>query len=106
MNTTHRMKQGDRLPALVATLLNPDKSPMDLSDVTDSEFFMRGVSLTGTASIDTPNDAGIVRYAWGEGDTDQVGRFDAEFKLTWAGGAPQTVPNEGHIQVFIDEDLE
>lgn len=104
------IKQGDTSPAMVAALKTPDRQPVDLTGAT-VEFHMRFVPTDETPSA-TPvsaaaqivdASAGEVRYAWGPTDTAVAGDWDAEFQVTFPGGAIETYPNNGYIEVSIIE---
>jgi len=98
------IKKGDSAPPVEATLRKADRSVIDLTDA-DSVHFQMG-SLDNEAEIVDPPTSGQVRYEWGTGETDAAGIFNAEFKIMWAGGREQTVPNRGTIKVYISEDAE
>jgi uncharacterized protein YfaS (alpha-2-macroglobulin family) len=48
---------------------------------------------------DAPN--GVVRYSWGTDDTDEAGRYRAEFEVTYADGSVETFPNDGFHDVVL-----
>lgn len=105
--TTVYMKQGDRLPALRMQLLDSAGAVIDLTGATVA-FRMRSVggslvSLTGTASV-VSAAAGQVQFAWGAGDTDTVGGYQAEWACTFAGGV-LTVPTQSYITVQVVDSL-
>lgn len=57
------------------------------------------------ATIVSPPTDGTVRYAWQSGDTAIAGLFEAEFEVTYPGGAVETFPNRDYIIVSIAEDV-
>ncbi len=50
-------------------------------------------------------ESGIVQYIWDAADTATVGSYQAEFEVTFAGGAVETFPNNGYIRVEITDDI-
>jgi hypothetical protein len=54
------------------------------------------VTATGTPTVE---------YSWQAGDTATAGLFEAEFRVTYAGGRIETFPNDGFIAVRISEDI-
>lgn len=108
------LKQGNTSPAIEAQLLDNDEEPIDLNGAT-VKFAMRlagGSSNTvdDFATISNPDD-GIVQYPWSDGDTDEVGTYNAEFEVDYSGGTgvnfdgDEDFPNEGYITIRIDETL-
>lgn len=110
--TAFSMKRNDLLPALAATLKNPDGTPADLTSATAVVFNMVGESLGAAVIINraavviVDASAGLVRYDWAAGDTTSAGDYRAEFEVTYSPGAkPMTYPGRGYISVHIDSDL-
>lgn len=100
------IKQGDTSPSLVATLLSSSREPAALTGAT-VQFHMRGsrasaTPITGEATIVDPT-AGQVRYDWATGDTATAGDYIAEFEVTYLDGAIETFPNDGYMDVTIQE---
>ena len=46
-----------------------------------------------------------MQYIWDAADTATVGSYQAEFEVTFAGGAVETFPNNGYIRVEITDDI-
>lgn len=112
---TFRIKRGNRLPALQATLTDQDGAVIDLTDCS-VEFVMRKpghrscervvdpVVVRGDAVIvDAAN--GVVRYDWGTNDTSVIGSYQAEFIVTEPGGKTYSAPSDGFIPVSVDQSL-
>lgn len=110
------IKQNDTRPRFVVGLKENfgelSEAPIDLTDATSVQFFLRSASA---APEDAPKvdalaaitDAvnGEVTYTWATGDTDTVGEFQAEVQITWSDGGIETVPNSGYWDVTIEVDL-
>lgn len=100
-----RIKQGDTSPALVATLLDENNAALDLTGVTSVTFSMK--TPDGDPKVDeasaTVEDAGngVVKYQWISTDTDEDGRYDGEFAVTWADGTITRFPNFRYIGIEI-----
>lgn len=110
---TFKIGRGDLLFPLEAILTDARGNPVDLSAASAVRFHMRAKRIDdgGTALIDQPAsllDAvnGRVRYDWQTGDTDDKGRYYAEFEVMFAAG-PLTFPNTpSKIIVLIGEDVD
>ena len=111
------IKQGDLRPALVATCKDADGKLVNITDATKVVFRMkkRGDTKLKVDSSDT-RDAMIqqpiegeedfkhkIQYLWQEGDTDEAGKFEAEFELTFSDGL-QTIPNGEPFIVNVVKD--
>jgi hypothetical protein len=65
--------------------------------------------VNGTAVVD-PNQVvfkGWVTYEWQAGDTDTIGKFLAEWEVTWPSPptGPATFPNDGYMKLVVKDDL-
>ena len=99
------IKRGDTSPALRYALL-PESVSLVGATV---RFQMR---LRGGATvIDRPAEVqslfqpAVVTHAWSPGETNIAGRYEAEFRVTYADGGIKTFPNHGFIDVFIIGDV-
>lgn len=105
----HRMKRGDLLPSIAATLSYAGVGPIDLSNAASVKFIMRlpGVATpkVNRAAAFEDRVAGKVRYDWQGTDTDTAGRYHAEFEVTDSSGKKLTAPNDGYVWVTIVADL-
>lgn len=101
------IKKGDRLPAIESTLTDAAGAAIDLTNAT-AVFAFRlnsgGAVKTGAATV-TDAAAGKVKYSWAAGDTDTVGVYAAEWRLTFTGGVEMTVPSSGFLYFTISDDL-
>ena len=107
-NLVQPMKQGDRRPAMIATLgtLNPDGTvtPDDLTGMTvvlNMSLGNKPIIVDGACVINNPPTAGVVQYNWANGDTNTVGDCDAEFKVTDGSGLAKRYPNTDNFVVKI-----
>lgn len=57
------------------------------------------------AAVVVDAEAGEVRYDWQAADTDTAGVYDAEWEVTYAGGAVETFPNGDYLIVKVLADL-
>ena len=97
------LKRGDLLPPLEAVLTD-DGVPVDLTSATSIRAVgvRRGVTLFDRA---VSGDAqGLVTVDWQAGDTDLLGYFNVEFRVTWPGTLPQTFPPDGSTRVRVTLD--
>lgn len=107
MSDIFQIKRGDTSSSLVYAL---DPASVVLTGAT-VRFSMRHrvtrvVKLSRvTARIVTATGAPTVAYDWQPGDTADAGGYEAEFEVTYAGGAIETFPNLGFIGVSIAEDI-
>ncbi len=99
------IKRCDTSPALRFVLL-PDSVSLAGATI---RFQMR--ARGGPTVIDRPAEIqslfepAVVAHLWLPGDTDQAGRFEAEFRVTYLDGTVETFPNLGFIEVFVTEDV-
>jgi hypothetical protein len=109
------IKQGDTSPSLEVQLYDGDE-PIDELDQAVVGFRMQhqqnDISVSGLCAIDD-TDTAEVTYIWSEGDTDVVGRYDAEFMLDYdipenmtEFNADETFPSNGFIHIDVTETLE
>lgn len=103
----HYITQGDRLPALVATLIGGDGVAANLSPAnTTVTFSMRKqdtqvVVLNKVPCALTTPAAGVVTYSWAVGDTAVAGIYEGEFEIVWPDTKAQTVPNDSKFLIAI-----
>lgn len=98
------IKQGDTSPAILATLDDADGNAVDITGAS-VRLHLRSYGSAQTyldvaATIVTPA-SGLVRYQWSEGDTDTPGVYEAEFEVTYDGGAVETFPNANYRIIEI-----
>jgi hypothetical protein len=103
-----KIKEGDTLPVLEAQLLDENRKPRDLQSVNEVRFHMKAVDtqdvvVDSTASVLSASEGKVV-YEWSDGDTDTLGRHEAEFEIHYNNGV-ETFPNSGNIEVYITEEI-
>jgi hypothetical protein len=102
---TFTIKRGDTSPALRFALL-PETVSLTGASV---RFQMRarggGTAIDRPAAILSAFAPAIVAHLWAPGETDQPGRYEAEFRVTYLDGTTETFPNLGFIDVFVTEDV-
>jgi hypothetical protein len=107
MQDTHHLKRGDTSPSLLYAL---DPTSVVLTGAT-VRFNMKhrdtGVVKISRAAavIVTETGTPTVRYDWQPADVDTAAFYDAEFEVTYAGGAVETFPNDSFIIVRIGVDI-
>ncbi|MBA2704917.1 MAG: hypothetical protein H0U60_13830 [Blastocatellia bacterium] len=101
-----RIKQGDTLPVIESILTDAQGVVVDLTAASAVTFRMRTkdggtLALVGTATILAPATAGRVRYAWNAADTAIAGEYEADWKVTFTGGATATFPSGSYLRVLL-----
>jgi hypothetical protein len=100
------IKRGDTRTAIKATLKNPKGLPINLTGAT-VKFVMvkyKTILINREAVIlDAVN--GVVAFTFNSGETDQMGRMRAEFKVKYPDNSIETFPNQGSIDINIESDL-
>jgi hypothetical protein len=103
------IKRGDTRPSIEAQLLDENHDPRDLQNADNVTFHMErvdtGETVLDASAIILNESEGKVLYEWQDGDTDETGRFDAEFEVSYAGGGVETFPNNNDIEVYISDDI-
>jgi len=104
-----KIKQGDTRPSLEAQLLDENREPRDLQTADEVRFHMKDVDtqevVVEAAGLVLNASEGRVAYEWSDGDTDTLGRHEAEFEVHYSDGGKETFPNGDNIEVYITEDL-
>lgn len=108
MNNIFNIKQNDTLPKLRMLLTDTDGVPLDL---TGAAVLFRMQPKAGGANkvsragaVVSPATGGIVEYAWQAGDTDTIGKFNAEWVLTYSDGI-RTVPSSSFATIVVADSL-
>lgn len=106
MRETFSLKKGDTSPSIIYNL-TPTSTVLTGATV---RFNMRAANGTvkinrAAAVIVTATGTPTVQYNWQAADTDTAGFYDAEFEVTYSGGAIETFPNADFIRVSITGDI-
>lgn len=104
MSGLFTLKVGDTSPRLDATLADGDDNPIDLTGVA-VRFRLRrprsgDVVIDEFASV-VDAESGGVRYSWDASDTDEAGRFRAEFVVEYPDETIETFPNDGFHDIVL-----
>ena len=95
---TFNLKTGDTQPLRAQLVYSSTNLPIDLTGATVL-LYVEGIVAGGACTL-VDEDQGQVQYAWGAGETDVAGDYDAEFKVTIA-GVHQRIPSKGTLRVSI-----
>ena len=106
---TFFIKQNDTTPALSVFLQDARGRPINLTGAT-IVFHMRlesdlSVKISGGSVTTVSATQGNVSYTFSASDTDTSGNYQAEFQVTFSGGAVETFPNDDYIKVIITDDV-
>ena len=98
----------DTSPSIQATLKDGAGTVVDLTSAT-VKFLMAtkaasAYKVNANATIVGAATNGVVKYSFSATDTDTAGTFDASFRVTFASGLVETVPNAGRITVQVTDD--
>lgn len=107
------IKRNDTLPSLQVCIIDRGclggKEPYELSGVTGVTFTM--TSNCGDYKIlEKPAQiisfsGGIIQYNWDPEDTNESGNFNGEFQMLYSDGKRLSIPQNGHIGIFIPKDI-
>lgn len=97
------LKIGDTLPILDVTLKNASGTPINLTGASVQVVLRhQGTGATVTKACTLADAAnGRVTYTWLANDITAAGFYDAEFRITFAGGATLTVPSNAKDNLTI-----
>lgn len=101
------LKQNDTLPVVKATIKDSDSVAINLTGCTatfnlSNEY---GTLKFSKAAVITNATTGSVEYRWSGLDTDTVGKFKGEFKITFPDTKRLTAPNGDYIVVQVFKEL-
>jgi hypothetical protein len=102
------LKTHDTGKSIVATLLNSDGTPINLTGCTVKVIVAAAVGTTAIVNravsvTDATN--GVVTYTPIAADVATAGTYMAEWEVTTGSGGVFTVPDPGYDTVQIDQDL-
>ena len=100
------LKRGDTSPSLLYAL-SPTSVVLTGATVRFNMRLKGGAVKVNRAAavIVTATGTPTVRYDWSAADVDTAGFYEAEFEVTYSGGAAETFPNGDYIQVNITADI-
>jgi len=108
MSDIFYIKQNDTSPAIAAQLLDANGDAVNVAGASVA-FNMRtrggAVKVNAAAGSVVNASEGRVKYSWDAADTDTIGRYEAEFQVTYADSSIETFPNTGYITVIIQDDI-
>jgi hypothetical protein len=102
------VKQNDTSPSIQVALKDADSTAIPLEGAT-ARFIMKlvgGVTKVDAAMniVDAVN--GIIQYDWATGDTDTVGVYYLEFRVTYVDGSIESFPNSGNKALNVVRGLQ
>ena len=100
-NAIFYLKQNDTKPSLSANLTQ-DGSVVDLTGA--SVKFHMG-SIVDADAVIASAVTGSVRYDWDAADTEEAGRYPAEFQVTFSDEGIETFPNKDTLTIVIKPEL-
>lgn len=107
--TIHRIRRGDTLPPLRATLTGQDGAAITLEDSTVELHLARAGRVVVREAVILDEAKGIVRYEWSaddwEGEGLSVGSWHLEWQVSLDTGDVITAPPTGHDVLEVEEDL-
>lgn len=104
-NLTLKLKRGDTLPPLVATLTDGG-TIVDLTTATAVRVLLRrGSTVVINRNITGAGPDGVVTMPWQAGDTATAGVLTGEIEVTWPSSRVQTFPAEHTFRVEIEPDI-
>ena len=104
------IKKDDTRPAIIANLTDANDAAVNLTGAA-VKFNMRvdpagSVKINLGSAIIEDAEAGQVSYPWTSSDTDTADDYEAEFQVTFVGGAVQTFPGRNWIAVHVIDDID
>jgi hypothetical protein len=107
--TSHFIKQNDTVAAIQRDLKDAFGVPVNVTGAT-VKFSMRvkpkgSVKINAAAATVVDGGAGRVKYTFTASDTDTADTYESEFQVTYSDGGIQSFPNDGHIDVVIEDDI-
>lgn len=109
------LKKGDTLPTLVGVLLNPDLSPVDLTNATMAVRLVRMASrqiwVYPASVAGSDPTKGLVQHLWLEGETDLTGAYFYHWIVDWprtqdSPPRQETFPNDSRGMVLSIQGIE
>lgn len=105
MAETFKIKRGATSPSLVyrvTALSAPGATAVfRMQDAGTKDVYI----TAGAVTLTEDGDDLLFQYNWDSDDTDMQGEYEAEFVLTYSGGAVEKFPNDEFIAVTVGEDV-
>lgn len=103
-----RIKKGDIYP-FEYQLRWDDGEAISLTAASKVEFFLTldgdtDPTVEGECDI-TDAANGKVKYTWVDGDTDEIGMYLAEYRITFTDGSILTIPSDDELWILIIDSL-
>ena len=105
---TFNIKRGATAPAISGIVSRRDGTVVDLTGAS-AVFRMRlknGETVVDAPALITDAAAGAVEYQWAVGDTDTVGVYQADFRITLSTGKLLVLPVHSFVTVTVYPDVE
>ena len=98
-------KSGDRLPIFEYTCQNANGTAYDLTGGSAKLVVRRRATgkVTEFTMVISNASLGVVQYAWGSGDLNTPGWYDAEVETT-VSSKDATFPNSGQLSLLVTDD--
>jgi len=101
------IKQNDTSPAFQASLKDANGASVNLTGATVA---FRMLASDNTLKVNyqmsvTDASAGSVTYNWQSGDTNTVGNYTCDIKVTYSDGSLETFPNNEYLTVTVIKGL-
>lgn len=97
------IKQGDTRHAIQAVLKDANGNSVDLTGASVRFLMGRKHVLLADGFAQQTATPGEVWYVFNEGETDLVGQFGIEFRVTYADGKVETFPHDKALPIRINE---
>lgn len=106
MANTFYLKRGDTYPDMVVQLLNEDDEPVNLTGATVlgriSEPSSGNLMIERAADVitQTGDDIGKISFEWEDGDSDILGTYRVEWRVTFSNGKIATFPRGSGADLY------
>jgi hypothetical protein len=98
------IKRGDMLPSIRMAFF-PETISLDGASVLFKMRRIRGEVLIDRAATIITNTPPVVQYDWQTSDTQESGKFEAEWEVTYPGGLVETFPKDSYLIINIYPDI-
>jgi len=102
---TFYIKEGNTVPLLQGQLTDENNRPLNLQFAEGVKFRMydprSGETVLFRGAIIQNESNGVVQFAWKQNETENPGRYRAEFVVQYPSGREESFPNFGYRDVMI-----